>query len=84
MFDPGDENKFAYTEVHNHYNKLVRYIRLLYDVTIYTQVDQLLTKFTDDLGITANQLADACVESRSLHTAYQVNFIIASLQLYQQ
>lgn len=45
VFDPGEENKFSYTDIHKEY---------------HTLVENLLESFTSDLGISGDQFTHAC------------------------
>lgn len=69
MFDPGEENKFPYTDIHREYQKMVICTANchgnLFTNSLALQAEDLLESFTSDMGITADQFTEACSQLQS-------------------
>ncbi|CAN0246783.1 unnamed protein product [Lampetra fluviatilis] len=72
VFDPGEENKLSYTDIHREYKELV---------------EGLLESYLQDMGISEQQLLDACsaqsVQSEHLHQVFEPVLAADDFELFK-
>ncbi|XP_032830262.1 uncharacterized protein LOC116953996 isoform X4 [Petromyzon marinus] len=72
VFDPGEENKLSYTDIHREYKELV---------------EGLLESYLQDMGISEQQLLDACsaqsVQSEHLHQVFEAVLAADDFELFK-